>query len=69
MTIIPRRYRCTGCSERFEFTHRDAVYHLSPEPLGTQVADGALYSARAARLVPRLRPRLPGGRHPAFACV
>ena len=43
MTIIPRRYRCTGCSERFEFAHREAVYHLSPEPLGTQVSDSVLY--------------------------
>ena len=43
MTIIPRRYRCTGCTELFEFAHRDAVYHLSPEQLGTQVSDSALY--------------------------
>ena len=41
--MIPRRYVCSGCSQRFEFNQREAVYHLSPDALGAQVADSALH--------------------------
>lgn len=43
--MLPSHYACTGCGERFEFAHRDALYYFDfdPAPLGSQVSSVDLF--------------------------
>jgi len=43
--MLPSSYACTSCGERFEFAHRDAVYHFNSDsaPIGGQVPGADLF--------------------------
>ncbi len=44
--MLPSHYACTSCGERFEFTHREALYYFNFDaiPLGSQLSGTDLFT-------------------------